>query len=92
MISEGSGSGTGSGSISLTGGSGSGSGRPKNMWIRWIRIRIRIHNTVQNAKLVEINVYLFFEKLTLGKGWAVIQHTCCYDFNVGITSLPYVLG
>jgi hypothetical protein len=31
--------GSGSGSITLT--SGSGSGRPKNMWIRWIRIRIR---------------------------------------------------
>jgi len=29
----------GSGSIPLT--SGSGSGRPKNTWIRWIRIRIR---------------------------------------------------
>jgi hypothetical protein len=29
----------GSGSIPLT--SGSGSWRPKNMWIRWIRIRIR---------------------------------------------------
>ncbi len=37
---EGSGSGSRSGSILLT--SGSGSGRPKNMWIRWIRIRIRI--------------------------------------------------
>jgi hypothetical protein len=39
---EGSGSGSragsGSGSIPLT--NGSGSGRPKNMWIRWIRIRI----------------------------------------------------
>jgi hypothetical protein len=22
-----------------------GSGRPKNMWIRWIRIRIRMRNT-----------------------------------------------
>ncbi len=30
--------GSGSGSIPLT--NGSGSGRPKNMWIRWIRIRI----------------------------------------------------
>jgi hypothetical protein len=30
--------GSGSRSIPLT--SGSGSGRPKNMWIRWIRIRI----------------------------------------------------
>jgi hypothetical protein len=38
---EGSGyrAGSGSGSIPLT--SGSGSGRPKNMWIRLIRIRIR---------------------------------------------------
>ncbi len=35
--------GSGSGSIPLTSGSGSGSGswRPKNMWIRWNRIRIR---------------------------------------------------
>ncbi len=31
----------GSGSIPLT----NGSGRPKNMWIRWIRIRIRIRST-----------------------------------------------
>jgi hypothetical protein len=31
--------GSGSGSIPLT--TGSRSGRPKNMWIRWIRIRIR---------------------------------------------------
>jgi hypothetical protein len=34
------GSGPGSGSAPLTNGSGSGSRRPKNMWIRWIRIRI----------------------------------------------------
>jgi hypothetical protein len=39
------GSGSGSGSIPLTSGYGSGSGRPKKMWIRWIRIRIRIRNT-----------------------------------------------
>ncbi len=36
-MKEGSGSRAGSGSIPLT--SGSGSGRPKNTWIRWIRIR-----------------------------------------------------
>ncbi len=35
--------GSGSGSILLT--SGSVSRRLKNMWIRWIRIRIRIRNT-----------------------------------------------
>ncbi len=47
MMIEGSGygsrAGSGSGSIPLT--SGPGSGRLKNMWIRWIRIRIRIRNT-----------------------------------------------
>jgi hypothetical protein len=36
----------GSGSIPLTNGSGSGSRRPKNMWIRWIRIR----NTGKKAR------------------------------------------
>ncbi len=35
------GAGSGSGSIPLTNRSGSGSRRPKNMWIRWIRIPIR---------------------------------------------------
>jgi hypothetical protein len=47
---EGSGSGaeSGSGSIPLTSGSESGSGRPKNMWIRWIRIRLLIRNTGSN--------------------------------------------
>jgi hypothetical protein len=40
------GSGSRSRSIPLTSGSGSGSRRPKNMWIRWIRIRIR--NTAPN--------------------------------------------
>ena len=45
MMIEGSGSRAGSGSIPLTSWSGSGSRRPKNMWIRWIRIRIRIRNT-----------------------------------------------
>ncbi len=39
MMIEGSRSRAGSGSIPLTSGSGSGSGRPKNLWIRWIRIR-----------------------------------------------------
>jgi hypothetical protein len=46
MMKEGSGSGStsGSGSRSIPRTSGSGSGRPKNMWIRWIRIR----NTASN--------------------------------------------
>ncbi len=40
--------GSGSGSIPLT----NGSGRPKNMWIRWIRIQILIRNTVQESDYV----------------------------------------
>ncbi len=47
MMIEGSGSGAGSGSLPLTSGSGSASRRPKNMWIRWIRIRLRIRNTAE---------------------------------------------
>ncbi len=47
MMIEGSGSGAGSGSGSIPLTSRSGSGRPKNMWIRWIRIRIR--NTGEKA-------------------------------------------
>ncbi len=43
--------GSGFGSIPLTSGSGSEAGRPKNMWIRWIRIRIRIRNTGQNTRI-----------------------------------------
>jgi hypothetical protein len=39
MRMEGSGAGSGAVSIPLT--SGSGSGRPKNIWIRWIQIRLR---------------------------------------------------
>ena len=42
---EGSGAGSGSGSMPLT--NGFGSGRPKNMWIRWIRI--------QNTELTDVN-------------------------------------
>jgi hypothetical protein len=41
MMIKGSGSRAGSGSESIPLTSGSGSRRPKNMWIRWIRIRIR---------------------------------------------------
>jgi hypothetical protein len=38
--------------LPLTNISGSGSRRPKNMWIRWIRIRIRIRNT---ERIVEVS-------------------------------------
>jgi hypothetical protein len=38
MMIEGSGSGSRAGSASIPLTSGSGSGRPKNTWIRWIRI------------------------------------------------------
>ncbi len=60
------GSGSGSESIPLTDGSGSGSRRPKNMWIRWIRIRIRIRNT--DCK----KMYTIFLKIILSSapcGW-----------------------
>ncbi len=42
------GSGSGAGSIPMTSGSGSGSRRPKNMWIRWIRIRNTAINSIKH--------------------------------------------
>ncbi len=61
MMIEGSGSGSreGSGSIPLTSGSGSGSWRPKNTWIRWIRIRIRIRirNTAYSNSHIKFSIH-----------------------------------
>ncbi len=48
------------GSIPLT--NGSGSRRPKNTWIRWIRIRIR--NTGNNRGLT-------YESAVPGRGWGL---------------------
>jgi hypothetical protein len=59
MMIEGSGSGAGAGSIPLT----SGSGRPKNMWIRWIRIRNRntgLKGTIRKFRIV-YNYYILFK-------------------------------
>ncbi len=65
---EGSGSraGSGSGSIHLT--NGSGSGRPKNMWIRWIRIRIRIRNTACNQRQLFQNFTILYLCQNVGSG------------------------
>jgi hypothetical protein len=70
MMIEGSGSraGSGSGSIPLTSGSGSGSGRPKNVWIRWIRIRIR--NT---ARIKAVLIKKMAKLASLEKVW----QSCC---------------
>ncbi len=51
---------TGSGSIHLTDGSGFGSRRLKNMWIRWIWIRIQIRNTVFIHSSVTCQSTLFY--------------------------------
>jgi hypothetical protein len=63
----------GSGTNTLTNGSGSRSRRPKNMWIRWIRNRIRIRNTgsntVQLLKFVIIPVPYFTKALPQIKQW-----------------------
>jgi hypothetical protein len=59
MMIEGSGSGAGSGSIPLT--SGSGSRRPKNMWIRWIRIR----NTATNIRIQAARLEILGETFSL---------------------------
>ncbi len=56
LLIEGFGSGAGSRSIHPTNGSGSGSGRPKNMWIRWIRILIRNTDRNENTNVSILNL------------------------------------
>jgi hypothetical protein len=48
----------GSGSIPLTNGSGYGSRRLKNMWIRWIRIQMRIRIRIRNIELERLLTYV----------------------------------
>ncbi len=64
MMIEGSRSGSGEGSIPLT--NGSGSRRPKNMWIRWIRIRIR-NTALGFLRSVSISSSVFF--CSLHRNW-----------------------
>jgi hypothetical protein len=59
---EGAGFGSGSGSIPLT--NGSGYMRPKNMWIRWIRMRwIRIRIRIRNTDFYNILLSLYLPHL-----------------------------
>jgi hypothetical protein len=50
--------GLGSGSVSTPLTNESGSGRPKNMWIRWIPIRIRIWNIALPSHFLSIPLVL----------------------------------
>jgi hypothetical protein len=59
---SGSGAGSGSGTIALT--SGSGSGRPKNMWIFWIRIRIR-NTALVTSSYDSFDLYNFEKQETM---------------------------
>ncbi len=73
MMREGSGS--GSGSTPLTGESGSG--RPKNMWIRWIWIRLRIWNTGLDLYHVCMLSYSMNSKWSPEKGWYLFWSLVC---------------
>ncbi len=70
--------GSGSGSIPLTNGSGSGSRRPKNTWIQWTRIRIRIRNTA--TKRLSRNT------LHLKDGGKRILYSCIHCSLATVTS------
>jgi hypothetical protein len=48
----------GSGFITPTNGSGSGFRRPKNTWIRWIRIRIR-NTGLQTRRLENVDKIMY---------------------------------
>ncbi len=64
---------------------GSGSGRPKNMWIRWIRIRIRIRNTALGSLFL---IFYFCCRRTR------LPRRCCWTcwWRTGtslVTSIPW---
>jgi hypothetical protein len=90
MMIEGSGSGSraGSGSIPLTSGFGSGSWRPKNTWIRWIRIRIRIRNTASNSRnLLRISTVQLMHTVKEKVGNLIENHTPSLSFKKSIQNL-----
>ncbi len=74
------GSGSGSRSIPLI--NGSGSGRPKNMWIRWIRIRIRIRNNGRNGSqctpIEDWNSYIHTFSSPWGLTWSQASNPCIF--------------
>jgi hypothetical protein len=72
------GSGAGSGSITLTNGSGSGSRRPKNMWIRWIQIRIRNTAVCPGASRYEISLFQIANPVAMADA-APLQQTIPFD-------------
>ncbi len=92
---EGSGSGSragsGSGSRHLT--NGSGSGRPKNTWIRWIRIRIRNTDPDINKKHFLKIKYKSNENLNSGS-MHVFIHSASMQLNIynTITDFPDFSG
>ncbi len=68
--------GSGSGFIRLT--SGSGSGRPKNMWIRWIRIRIQIQNRKTASHF--IRSYLWSQQMIYSSIlFDTVEHFCGWE-------------
>ncbi len=76
----------GSAFIPLT--SGSGSGRPKNMWIRWIRIRIRIRilNTGSN-----ISRCFFLTKMCIPFLLLISLANCAHPLSTCLASKNGVL-
>jgi hypothetical protein len=81
LVIEGSRSGSGSESMPLTDGSGSGSRRPKNMWIRWIRIRIRIRNTDCN-KMYTIFLKIILSSYPWVRPWSLFWFRATYFFFI----------
>ncbi len=83
---EGSGSRAGSGSLPLTNGSGSRSRRPKNTWIRWIRIRNTASmNTIMFIENIENETrHLFSPQLMQSEHeWSEVSSSpsCLWEYH-----------
>jgi hypothetical protein len=77
---------SGSGSIPLT--SESGSGRPKNKWIRWILIRIRIRNNAYR-RILRNNTRL---RISVRRRILVRNNTRLVIIVCGYVVLPWIFS
>jgi hypothetical protein len=81
------GSGSESGSIPLTNGSESGSRKPKNIWIRWIRIRNTAFTVYLFSQLLHLDILILFGRLLKADQHSTSRARCQHILPVTYKSI-----